>query len=291
MRELNELIITKSVEAPPQLQKSLNKFVNKLESFTHCPADLKDYKRMEPFASDPELVQFIFQVVKQYKMRDNIYEIFDLVSYWYCIALLSLYGGEDIKNFFESFTQYLIQHKHRDLDLLKRNMEVLCDLTYLNSMKTEIDQYYHTMNINSETYQWAQKIGLQIPDGFWIMEFVLSTDGQIKYTFQLSEEEKRKRLELTVKCYSSRGNGQCYDVKMKNYMNDIRMNFDNLSEDRNLYFIDQTISLKNADSIYLLKELIYEIEHHTGISFERKFAYFKGPKGAKKDVLQKWILS
>lgn len=289
MRELNELIKAKSMEAPKNLQKSLDKLVNKLESFTHCPVDLKEYKRMEPFASDSELVRCIIDIMKKYKIPEEEFAIFDTVSYWYCIALLSFAGGEEIKTFLESLTKELMESHHRDLGLLKRNMNMLSELTYLHSMEVTIDEYFHNMDIHSEAYKWAGEIGLQIPDEFWVMEFVLSTDGDIKYAFQLSDDEKENRLEISVKCHTPRGNGQCYEIKMKNYLNDIRVRYDNLSDCRNLYFKNQTIPLKNANSIRALKELISEIEQRTGLSFERKLAYFRGPKGVKKDALQKWI--
>lgn len=91
MEYIYELILERSENYPPKVKAQMEKFAKKLQSFCYCPVLEKEFARMEPFATQEELVKLVFEIIKNYEILDDPYGIgYDLVGYWYCIALLSL---------------------------------------------------------------------------------------------------------------------------------------------------------------------------------------------------------
>ena len=64
-------------------------FCKHLAKFIHAPISLSDYKRMEKYTTDKELVEAVYNAIKDYFYVDNTDGHFDIIGHAYCVALLS----------------------------------------------------------------------------------------------------------------------------------------------------------------------------------------------------------
>lgn len=67
------------------------KFIRKLRSFAHAPVTRQHALRMLPFAASDELLQQVLAILSGYELTllgDSKYSDFDVIGYYYCIALL-----------------------------------------------------------------------------------------------------------------------------------------------------------------------------------------------------------
>lgn len=65
------------------------KLCKKLAGFAHAPVNLSDYKRMEVYASDGNIIDTVLAALKEcyYPFEGQL--IPDIQGYYYCIALVS----------------------------------------------------------------------------------------------------------------------------------------------------------------------------------------------------------
>lgn len=196
MRDLTNIFYEEGKKADKGLLKEIDKFCKKLESFTHCPVNEKEYNRMEVFSRDKELVDFIYKIIKEYTINsDYLSSYYDSVDYWYCIALFSLDEGKEKVEFIKDLSERLIEKKHKDIGLMQRNVYAFSNIKVFEDIRNNINKYMNEVEKNCEAYKWSNEIGLKLSENdYWEYYFMLSTDGEQKFAFQMTEEESRQLL-------------------------------------------------------------------------------------------------
>lgn len=118
----------------------------KISQATHAPVTLKEYQRMLPFAQKEKTVDTVLHLLKTYipPFEDKYWiGVFDIVGYYYCIALISLsdYRKEECeKQLWETIDQFVKRDPELDnIPVLLRNMNVLgSSRTTLKEMEKSI---------------------------------------------------------------------------------------------------------------------------------------------------------
>ena len=103
-------------------------FCKHLAKFIHAPITLNDYKRMEKYANDKELVEAVYNAIKDYFYVDNTDGHFDIIGHAYCVALLSQtkYNRESTINYLNRCADILIKNNEQGYGLaMYRNMKTL----------------------------------------------------------------------------------------------------------------------------------------------------------------------
>ena len=103
-------------------------FCKHLAKFSHAPITLNDYKRMEKYTNDKELVEAVYNAIKDYFYIDNSDGHFDIIGHAYCIALLSQtkYNRENTINYLNKCADILIKNNEQGYGLaMYRNMKTL----------------------------------------------------------------------------------------------------------------------------------------------------------------------
>lgn len=294
MGRIYELVLDRSVNYPPKVKTQAEKFAKKLQSFCYCPLSDKEYSRMKPFAVQEEVVNLVFEIVKDCEIpdSDNYDAIFDVVGYWYCIALLSMSQNTDILEFLDSLTDSLIKRKHRNASLLMRNFENFKELPTLKKMYDKISRYFIELDKAAPVYELLDSIGVAAPRGAaWRFTFTLANYDKFELEKNLSDEEKEQRLDLKFEFHSPYGDGECFVVSLKNCTNMIYMtNITNLDPFGSIYFPDRIVKITSAPSVMLIKETIAEIERVCETRFNRKMLLSYFPKEVKgKKLFEKWL--
>lgn len=130
-----KLVIVKTMtgilmsNADDNTKEKIWKLCKKFCSFTHAPVTLKEYQRMEQFASDPEIVDVVIKSLSEnlYPFTGEQKEIGSIPGYFYCIALISQsqYRRNDIISLLKDIVNYIKKNDSESLFVMKRNMDTL----------------------------------------------------------------------------------------------------------------------------------------------------------------------
>ncbi|MDE7399125.1 MAG: hypothetical protein K2N06_06300 [Oscillospiraceae bacterium] len=129
LREMTQLIY--SAEMTDEVRERVWKFCMTLTSYTHAPVTPADYKRMQKFTDDHELIDAVLEALDEYYPRDSDDprdELdFDTIGYYYSIALISQsqYRREDCLALLNTLTQYFVNAKNNIHNVFLRNMKIL----------------------------------------------------------------------------------------------------------------------------------------------------------------------
>lgn len=119
------------------------KFCKRIAKSCHCPVTLAEYKRMEKFAADSELVDVLLKAFDGYCPDFGSQILPQIVEYYYTIALISQseYRRKDCLTLLDRTVQHYIKaNDKRDIELLLRNMTKLAaDHPDLAKMKTALE--------------------------------------------------------------------------------------------------------------------------------------------------------
>lgn len=270
MENIGVLIIERSDNYPSHIKTQLEKFAKKLQSFCYCPVSDKEYARMESFATQKDLVELVFEILKDYHVpdSDDYGTIFDKVGYWYCIALLSLSDNKNILKFLENLTENLIARKHRDTTLLKRNFQYYANCPNLEGMYRKIKLYFQELNDISPVYELMKLIGMTVPEEVpWRFSFTLTNYVDFKFEKDMSDQEKEQRFDLRVEFHSPYGDGECYKIHFKNYTNLIRTGYvTNNDTSGEIYFPGREVHLPSAPSVMNLKKLLQKLRGYVRLN-------------------------
>lgn len=123
LREMTQLIY--SADMTDETRERAWKFCMTLTSYTHAPVSPADYKRMQKFADDHELIDAVLEALDEYYPRDDL--SFDTIGYYYSVALISQsqYRREDCLALLNTLTQYFVNAKNNIHNVFLRNMKVL----------------------------------------------------------------------------------------------------------------------------------------------------------------------
>lgn len=114
-------------EMPEDAKPFVWKFCKKFASFSHCPVKPADYKRMEAFCTEPVLVDVLLKAMDGYFCTDDYGIDFDVVGYYYAVALLSQsgYRRADCLALLDKLVDYETASLAQKGELLLRNMKAL----------------------------------------------------------------------------------------------------------------------------------------------------------------------
>lgn len=150
-RKLSTLLLLEAAEEVGVPDEVIWKLCSKISSTIHAPVTKKEYERMLPFAQNPQIVDAVLKYFETYgpDYKDKtLFTIFDIIGYYYCIALISLsdYRQEDCIKMLWDKVDYHIQNYNKknggSFDVLLRNMKVLESMRpYLTPMKEKMIEF------------------------------------------------------------------------------------------------------------------------------------------------------
>jgi hypothetical protein len=291
MRELIKKINESAISLSKLKKKEALKFSKRLESYTHVPTNKKEIERMSSFSSNEFLVNFVLQVIENYKYPKESKYPFDIISYWYCLCFLILSNEDKTTEFTINLGNQFLEKEHNDLWQFRRILEFIDNPKYKVLIKN-IENYFASKQNDLESYKWAKEIELELPsNNKWALFFEISTDGKFRFGNDLTTKEKESRLRITTSVYPLQSE-KCWEIELKNWNNTISAWWPTLSKNEiRLEKKRKNYVLKTEPSLRNLKEVIKEIETVLGAKFD-KTIYLKRFKGKikNKNALQKWLL-
>ncbi|MBF9220419.1 hypothetical protein [Hymenobacter ruricola] len=275
MRELGPIYQHQAAGLLPTEQHEAAGFIRKLDSFVHAPLNRAAANRLLPFSQQPTVVALVARVLPQYQPWARPY--YDIIGYWYSVALLSLARSEEALQALDQLTTEALAAGWTDLNLLRRNYRFFPEAAELAPLASAVDHYFQQLLPQTDSLIWARQIGLQVPPApTWQASFELSTDGKKRFAFELSPAEKAQRLELAVSVYgAARGNGQSWDIRFGNVENTTAGNFFG-SSTTSLRVQNRLLELPAAPSLLHFADTLAALEAAVGASFVRRisFSYF-----------------
>jgi hypothetical protein len=270
-------------------QREVASFIRKLDSFVHAPANRTAADRLLPFSQQPAVVALVARVLPQYRPWTLPY--YDIIGYWYSVALLSLARSEDALQALGQLTSEAMTAGWCDLDLWRRNFLFFPNVPTLVPFAAAVEHYFQQLTPQIEALVWARHIGLQVPaTPDWLVSFVLSADGENKFPFQLTDQEKQQRIQLSVDVYgNARGDGESWEIKFSNFENSTGGRF--VSPNDSIYRRQyQPLRLSVAPSLLHFGPTLATIEQAVGVRFERALAFSYFSKGIKnKGAVAQWL--
>ncbi|MBQ7776002.1 MAG: hypothetical protein IJ379_08770 [Lachnospiraceae bacterium] len=113
--------------AKEESKEDVWKLCKKLSNFSHAPVSRAEYKKMEIYSSDCNMIDTVLAALQEcyYPFEGQLLP--DIMGYYYCIALVSqaMYRREDCLVYLEDLCNYFLENLPEKTDVLKRNMKVL----------------------------------------------------------------------------------------------------------------------------------------------------------------------
>lgn len=141
------LPLLEAAEEVGETNEEIWELCKKIAQATHAPVTLKEYQRMLPFSQKEKTVDTVLKLLETYIPPFGVqyWPGFDLVGYYYCIALISLsdYRKEDCeKQLWLIINQFFNQDPDlNNISVLLRNMKVLeKQRPILSDMKKSIEE-------------------------------------------------------------------------------------------------------------------------------------------------------
>ena len=104
-------------------------FCKKLTNCSHAPVSGADYKNMQKYVEDTELIDVVLAAMQDYypTNENSILSGFDTIGYYYCVALLSqsVYRREECLDYLGKLTNYVAEQCEGHISVLLRNMQRL----------------------------------------------------------------------------------------------------------------------------------------------------------------------
>ena len=125
------IVLLEAAEEVGASNEEIWELCKKIAQATHAPVALKDYQRMAPFAQKEKTVDTVLKLLETYipPFAVQYCKGFDIVGYYYCLALISLsdYRKDDCeKQLWTTIDQFLKSDSGLDdISVLLRNMKVL----------------------------------------------------------------------------------------------------------------------------------------------------------------------
>lgn len=283
------LLAQKAAQLNP-LNKSIGKFVQKMKTFTYSPVSNRAAKRIERFSNDTDLVEFIADTLLHDYPVWEAQDGYDSIHYWYSVALLCFNPSEKAAERLLALTQKMADSKFEDIHLLRRTFDFFKNVPALDRHRQLLKDFYAGIAPKVESIQWIKQIGLDEPEKDWEISFELSTDGERKYDFDLTPEEKDSRLEVTVTVNSvAKGNAHSWWLSMYNNNKTIRALWTR-PEDNAIRINDTVHHLPVQPSLLNFSTTLAHMEKLLNAKFIRKpvRVYFtSGLKG--KSAIARWM--
>lgn len=141
------LPLLEAAEEVGETNEEIWELCKKIAQATHAPVTLKEYLRMLPFSQKEKTVDTVLKLLETYVPPFGVqyWSGFDVVGYYYCIALISLsdHRKEDCeKQLWQTIDQFFKQDPGLNkISVLLRNMKALeKQRPILSDMKKSIEE-------------------------------------------------------------------------------------------------------------------------------------------------------
>lgn len=116
-----------SEDIPESARANIWGFCKQLTKFSHAPVSPADYKRMEKYKDEHELIDVLLKACDGYFPDPAFKYNFDTIGFSYSIALISIsdYRRQDCLALLDRVTQYYVKTKDDWYTVLLRNMQKL----------------------------------------------------------------------------------------------------------------------------------------------------------------------
>ena len=288
-KSLIPLLLQNAAHSKP-LKKNAEKYVQKLQTFSHAPLSTRDARRIERFSADASLVEMVAgTLLNDYPVWEP-HAGYDTIYYWYSMALLCINPNEKVSELLLAITKNMSRSGFEDIHLLRQMFDFFPDTTALGKHREEINNFYQAISPGVESLQWIKQLGLPEPVKDWRISFEFSTDGERKFDFNLTPEEKISRMEILVTVNSvAKGNGHSWRLIMYNPNKTVRAHWTG-PQDRSIRVDDVDHILPVKPSLLNFAATLEQIENIVNTKFVRKpvRVYFtSGLKG--KSAIARWM--
>ena len=282
------LKITLLPECTPGTAEKIDSLNRKLGSFIHAPLNLKEVLRMEPFAADAEVVRAVAASLdnyailpisteeREYQRTTGLSKDYDIVGFWYCVALLALSAEPEAVRYLLVLARMLMVEDPAELFLLQRIVRLLegFPFPHLQELRSRIEGFYDTVTHRLEAFRWLEAAGIPWPESYeWEVIAQFSSDGEPYADPATPKEERRRRVVLTLRLNSPRSlYGSCrqhnsYEILLRNDDNTTRGLWNEGHGD--LFIEDRPVMLHRMFTPLQLPELFDALEGF-GIRLVRK---------------------
>lgn len=240
---MKPLLIRPLPDSAPDVVQKIDALNRKLGSFIHAPLNLKEVLRMEPFASDGEVVRAVAATLDSYAIlptspekrerqhTTGLPKDYDIVGFWYCVALLALSPEPAAVRYLLVLARMLMVEDPAELFLLRRTVRLLegFPFPHLQELGSRIEAFYDTVTHQLEAFRWLEAAGVPWPESYeWEIIAQFSSDGEPYADPATPKEEQRRRVVLTFRLNSPRSlYGSCrqhnsYEISLRNDDNTTR---------------------------------------------------------------------
>jgi hypothetical protein len=219
-------------------------------------------------------------------------QAYDQVHYWYCIGLLCFQPEDKPAAQLYEIIEEMIHHSFEDIHLVRKMLDYFPAVAALDRHRERVAAFYQSIAPKVESLQWIQQVGLPVPSKDWQISFELSTDGERRFDFDLTPEEKDSRLEIVVTVNSvARGNAHSWWLNLYNTNKTVQAQWSQPT-DKSIRVKDMEYALPVQPSLLNFADTLARIESIVNTRFVRKpvKVYFSsGLKG--KEAIAKWMQS
>ena len=142
--------------------------------------NLTEILRMEPFAADTEVVRAVTATLDNYAILPTSTEVcehqyttglpkdYDIVGFWYCVALLALSAEPEAVRYLLVLARILMVEDPAELFLLRRIVRLLEEFPFphLQKLRGRIENFYDTVTNQLEAFRWLEAAGIPWPESY-----------------------------------------------------------------------------------------------------------------------------
>lgn len=266
-------------QGKPQL---LQKLIKKLDVMAHAPTTEKHSKRIQPFAQEPLLVDFLNEQLKHYFLQEQAFQAghhYDIIKVWYVFTILVY--AEEVQPTVELIWKSMKANSHPDSYLLRRIL-ALCNNPIYQQLQQEVEQYFAQLLPQTKLYQWLQDLKVIPPS---------TLEWGFTIRLQTLLHASKGPITLIIRGHAPKGDGSSFEISIQDQQHQIQGKWDDFST-HNFITIDANKKpLGLVPQLENLKATIEKLEKLLALKIDRNihFQYFS--KGFKqKNNIQKWLL-
>ncbi|WP_303187976.1 Imm5 family immunity protein [Bacteroides finegoldii] len=211
----NKIRIPTPTNCNVTLSDKINRLNSALDSYIHAPTNRKEILRMQPYATDGELIRIVADFLQGYPcipftaQELEIYCMvglfdYDIIRFWYCAALLALSPDSCAIAYLSKLAHTLMEQGPGDLHILYRIVLLLPEQKHLHELNRELTDYYERIIPTLVSAKWLAKVNIPYPDDFeWSISFHFTSDGEM---FPVSDNKRDEQawFVLTVRLFGPR---------------------------------------------------------------------------------------
>ena len=301
----NKIRIPTPTNCNVTLSDKINRLNSALDSYIHAPTNRKEILRMQPYATDGELIRIVADFLQGYPcipftaQELEIYCMvglfdYDIIRFWYCAALLALSPDSCAIAYLSKLAHTLMEQGPGDLHILYRIVLLLPEQKHLHELNRELTDYYERIIPTLVSAKWLAKANIPYPDDFeWSISFHFTSDGEM---FPVSDNKRDEQawFVLTVRLFGPRSLFYDY-ARFTSYQIHVCNGDNSIHGDWN-----EKDGFLVCNGEWLMKDEPYTPDHlvllmhklsNNGIRFSKIPASIYTTKGISRKAVVEWIKS